>query len=498
MALVKLNGQSNIERTTCFSYAPTILELTSASGGDKATYQMMFDSFDDIEFGTEYQIKVNNTILTSTSQPSDAKGYRFYYGKAQYPTTAKAMINSIVEALRRIPELASGYSVYMPDNGEGGKMQSIVIQGLRVGINTPITITHNVPNMSVSGYEGYSNTEFKNGSVKVDVYKAKNTMKYGYDTGSYQYLTTMSKKINNDVKVAFDLGGIFSSMTGEGENAQFKLEVYKITDNALTEIGTYKNIYNVNGYLINQGGEFIPRFSGAKVALNARRGENRNYLNNTILYVYENTIPISFFVENGVNAIPYTIRYVGSDNLPIMEKSETISVGDALTHATITLSDNFKSQSKYIDIVFTDYDLGTLRFNVVKPVKLTDEAQRIYWYNSWGGISFMDFCGDRTEERKVKNTTYQESVLNYYDDKVNEKDFIYDKQNEITVKLTTHNIQKDAQWHLFDLQQSRTAWTYIQGIKYRILVSDLTINTTSVSDIYTATIEYTYSMGTNI
>ena len=142
--------------------------------------------------------------------------------------------------------------------------------------------------------------------------------------------------------------------------------------------------------------------------------------------------------------------------------------------------------------------MGTLRFNVIKPVRTTDECQRVYWYNSWGGVSFFDFTGNRTEERKVKTTTYQDSVLDYYDNDTNERDYIYDKQNEITVKLTTHNIHKDGQWHLFDLQQSRTAWTYVNGEKYRIIVSDLTINTTSVTDIYTATIDYTYSMGVNV
>ena len=88
--------------------------------------------------------------------------------------------------------------------------------------------------------------------------------------------------------------------------------------------------------------------------------------------------------------------------------------------------------------------------------------------------------------------------MNYYDNDINERDYIYDKQNDITVKLTTHNIHKDGQWLLFDLQQSRTAWTYVNGEKYRIIVDDVTINTTSVTDIYTATVQYQYSMGVNV
>lgn len=135
---------------------------------------------------------------------------------------------------------------------------------------------------------------------------------------------------------------------------------------------------------------------------------------------------------------------------------------------------------------------------MVYPIKATDENQRVFWRNSYGGLSFFDFTGNRTEKRKITTTTYTDSILNYYNHKINEKNLIFDKQNEITVDLTTHNILKDTQWLLFDLQQSRDTWIYLNGEKYRILVSDLTITETNVTDIYTATIEYTYSMGVNV
>ena len=214
--------------------------------------------------------------------------------------------------------------------------------------------------------------------------------------------------------------------------------------------------------------------------------------------MYENNIPLSLYVGNEVNSINYKIKYIGSDNVEILSANQTVNVSNALNHITINLLENYLAQSKYIDIEFTSFNLGTLRFNVIKPVRATDECQRVYWYNSWGGVSFFDFTGNRTEERKVRTTTYQDSVLNYYDNDINERDYIYDKQNDITVKLTTHNIHKDGQWLLFDLQQSRTAWTYVNGEKYRIIVDDVTINTTSVTDIYTATVQYQYSMGVNV
>lgn len=496
MSNIRLNGQSNVNNVTCFSYAPTILEVSSSESGSYTIWEINVGQVSSIS--SNMYVKVNNVILDMVTNIKEANGYRFYMSPSSTMSQRKLMANSLMDALRRIPEIAAGYDVYMPYSGSEKQLQ-IVMKSKTYGNNTPLEITTNISALSISHTDGSAQTELKDGYLNVDIYKMSPAQKYNNqspDTGSY--ITTLSKHTANDSKVKFDLGSVFASLTDEGEVAQFGVYIYQTTGINLIEIADYKSVYNVNGYLINQGGEFIPRFDNAKVALNAMRGANRDYLNNTILYVYENNIPLSLYVGNGVNAINYKIKYIGSDNAEILRMNETANVSNALNHITIKLIDNYLAQSKYIDIEFTSFDLGTLRFNVIKPVRATDECQRVYWYNSWGGVSFFDFTGNRTEERNIKTTTYQDSVLDYYDNDTNERDYIYDKQNDITVKLTTHNIHKDGQWHLFDLQQSRTAWTYVNGQKYRIIVSDLTINTTSVTDIYTATIEYTYSMGINI
>ena len=496
MSNIRLNGQSNVNNVTTFSFAPTILEVSSNASGSYTTWQLFIGELTSMK--SDMWVKVNDVTLNLVTNINDAKGYRFYMTPSSMSTQRKLMANSLMEALKRVPEVVAGYDVYMPYTGSEKQLQ-IMMKSKSYGNNTPLTITTNISSIGINNIVGSASTELKEGDLKIDIYKMTPAQKYNTanaSTGSY--VTTLSKHTSNDAKVKFDLGSVFSSLTEEGEASQFGVYIYQTTNNSLTEIADYKSVYNVNGYLINQGGEFIPRFDNAKIALNAGRGENRNYLNNTILYVYENTIPLSVYAASNVNSISYKIKYIGSDNMEIINVQQTVNVSKALNHFTINLSDGYLAQSKYIDIEFTSYNLGTLRFNVIKPVRATDECQRVYWYNSWGGVSFFDFTGNRTEERKVKTTTYQDSVLDYYDNDTNERDYIYDKQNEITVKLTTHNIHKDGQWHLFDLQQSRTAWTYVNGQKYRIIVSDLTINTTSVTDIYTATIDYTYSMGVNV
>lgn len=495
MANIKLNGQSNINNVTCFSYAPTILEVSSSTSGSYTIYTISVNSFGP--YSNNQWIKVNDVVINRVDKFNEAKGYHFYMSGVTTTASKKLMVNSLTEALRRIPEVMAGYEVYMPSSG-GEKQLMINLKSITYGNNTPLEITTNMSGISISKMNGSASTEFKEGNLKIDVNRLYPAVKYNSSTTySGTYYTTLSKHTSNDTKVKFDLGSVFASMTPEGEVAQFGINIYQVSESGLTEIGSYNNIYNVNGYLINQGGEFIPPFSNSKIALNVNRGTNRNFINNTILYVYEPSIPLSIYASSGVNTITCSIKYIDSGNATISTSSQTLSLSNALTHCTISLSSDYLLKSKYVDIELGG-SLGTLRFNVIKPIRATDECQRVYWYNSWGGVSFFDFTGDRSEERKVKTTTYQDSVLDYYDNNINERDYIYDKQNDISVKLTTHNIHKDGQWYLFDLQQSRTAWTYVNGEKYRIIVEDLTINSTSVTDIYTATVEYKYSMGVNI
>lgn len=492
MANIRLNGQNNTNNVTCFSYAPTILEVSSVEGGTKTYGVIMFGSTFNLE-GDGHYVEVNGVRLTNVTEYNKAEGYKFYLTTTSSDLKKRLMVNSLCEALRRVPSIASDYDVFVDRNNQ----MSIIINARHIG-NRTLSISTDIPFITKSVYSGSASTEFKDGHLMIDVYKAIQKKKYNYtQVPSYNYVTTLSKKTNNDYKVKFDLGSVFASLTDEGDVSQFGLKIYRTDEDGIIDVAWLPSIFNVNGYLINQGGEFIPQFQNAKIAMNAHRGANRNFLNNTILYVYEPSIHLSVYAADNVSSIGYKVKYIGSDNSVMHESALTSATPNPLNHLQIALADGWMKDSKYIDIEFTDYNLGTLRYNVIKPVKNTDEIQRIYWYNSWGGVSFWDFTGNRTEERKLTTTTYQDSILDYYDNNINEKDYVYNKINEISVNLSTHNIHKDGQWALFDLQQSRTAWTWVNGEKYRIIIEDLTINETSVSDIYTATIRYKYSMGVN-
>lgn len=246
MANIKLNGQTSIENMTCFSYAPTIFEVSSTNGGSCTIFQLTFGEFSGLDYSTKYTFQVNDTVLTMVSTPQEAKGYRFYMAQAYTATQRKQMVNSLLEAMKRIPEVVAGYNISMPSSG-GEKQTSIILVSKGYGNNTPLTIKTNIPFINITSQTGTASTELKEGSLNIDVYKVQTPYKYnGNNTDIGNFLTTLSKHTANDAKVKFDLGSVFASYTEEGEVAQFRLMTYIVTDNGLSEVNEFNNIYNVN------------------------------------------------------------------------------------------------------------------------------------------------------------------------------------------------------------------------------------------------------------
>ena len=169
-------------------------------------------------------------------------------------------------------------------------------------------------------------------------------------------------------------------------------------------------------------------------------------------------------------------------------------VTNSLNHYSVQLNDTWFKEATYIDVSIPD--VGTIRYNVIKPINATDskEAERILWYNEYGGISFMDFVGSRTEVRKEEIEYYQKQNFDFYTADGRENTKVYKKVVPVSVTHKTHNISGDGKYLLFSLQNSSVAWTYRNGVKYYIHIDNLEIKESSnASHIYVATVSYTFS-----
>ena len=275
--------------------------------------------------------------------------------------------------------------------------------------------------------------------------------------------------------------------------SNFALHIFSLEDGNPTLLANLGNVFFTTGYSVNQQAPFVSSFNKVLLAQNVQRGEPKPYYNNTLLYVYNPSITLSLYTAQNVNTRTLTIDYYNSAMVQLKTEDYPVVTTNPLTTVTIGLDPDTFEQAHFVTVTIPD--LGTLKYDVIKPLKATDENQRVYWTNSMGGTSFFDFTGTRTEQRKTSTKLYQKQNFEFYDTGRNERNLVYDKQVTITVNLTTQFMEKDGTWSLFDLQNSTNAWTEVNGKQYAITVNDLKITESNVSGIYNCTATYEYSMG---
>ena len=70
---------------------------------------------------------------------------------------------------------------------------------------------------------------------------------------------------------------------------------------------------------------------------------------------------------------------------------------------------------------------------------------------------------------------------------------VYSMDNEYSVTLTTHYMNKDGIYSLYDLMNSFEAWTEINGVKYEVIVKNVQVTESNVSGVWQGTVTYEYS-----
>lgn len=499
---ITYNGMTDAKNTVSFTRLPNILKIKENNNGTPASATITISNLSRVTSTKEYTLIINGVKLISTLSLVNAAGNKFYLSNSDSDKTIVAY--KLVETLRGLNTLPLNYDITLATSSDGTLSPVITIiaknNGRQFDLNIEGTlIDNNIATVSFTS--GTSSSNLLKGimnKVLVEVYQVNNPStqdKIGSTT--YQmgtYLTTLTKEAFGE-EVSFDLSPLFSAITDYNTLSEVNLYIYIMNDNALTLAGIMKDIYFTTGYMVNQGVNYLP-VPSTQLAQNVYRGTNKPQLNNTVLYVYQPSVQFTLYVpfpSNTAQVVNFQVNYINSANVAIKSTTSSAYLTSSMTSIVINLDQSLLNQSFYIDVVIPD--VGTLRYNVIKPLKATDEIQRVYWTNSYGGISFFDFTGTRTETRKTKVDYYQQNLFDYYDKDTAQLNKVYNKDVTITVSLSTHSIEKDGTWQFFDLQNSSNAWTYVNGKKYFITITDLKITESQVNDIYTATVEYEYSMG---
>ena len=493
---------TDAKNTVSFTRLPNILKIKENNNGTPASATITISDLSRVTSTKEYTLIINGVKLISTLSLVNAGGNKFYLSNSNSDKTIVAY--KLVETLRGLSTLPLNYDITLATASDGTLSPVITIMAKNNGMQFDLNIEGTLIDNNIATVSFTSGTSSSNllkgiiNKVLVEVYQVDNPStqdKIGSTT--YQmgtYLTTLTKEAFGE-EVSFDLSPLFSAITDYDTLSEVNLYIYIMNDNTLTLAGIMKDIYFTTGYMVNQGVNYLP-VPSTQLAQNVSRGTTKSTINNSILYVYQPTIQFTLYVPFATPAaktINFKVYYINSANIPIKTTTTSYYIVKSMTSPVINLEQSLFDRSFYIDVEIPD--VGKLRYNVIKPLKATDEIQRVYWTNSYGGISFFDFTGTRTETRKTKVDYYQQNLFDYYDKDTAQLNKVYNKDVSITVSLSTHSIEKDGTWQFFDLQNSSNAWTYVNGKKYFITITDLKITESQVNDIYTATVEYEYSMG---
>lgn len=490
MATITYNGMSTSQASDMISFVdfPNILSVTDNVSSFKA--------YIDIEFGgglksittgdSQWYITIFGDTITNVMNVQNAVNKSFCVLDNGTSTAA-----SVVRALRNCPNVAANFTVHNNSNTvtlearDGGSM-----------LTNSWYDTNISDNYVEWDYEDGSGSQLQNCLIDVDIYN-----------GNGDFITTLEKTFYGK-ECEFDVSPVLTTMAKYGETVPYRFKINTINKNgAFSQLGYTSDNYITYGYLCNQGVGIIPLDgSNPILAQNVTRGENRGYSNNTRLYTYFPDIHLSYYVSGG-SSPNMTVRYLDSAMNTIHTTSvvyfHVLNTDQRLHDISIDLDGTYFNQAFYIVVEFGNY---SLLYEVIKPLKATEGGQRIYWRNSYGGISFLDFTGPRSETRSLENATYQESI--YDATKASIREYrngsmttmpyqeltkVYNTKVDYKVTLKSHLFEEDGKWAYNDLVQSSKVWTEVNGNFYEIILDSVSVEEQNNNNIYEATVKYALS-----
>lgn len=464
-----------------FSDIPNILKLEEFQGGSYADFSFQFDGNmqSSVSADGQYFCTFLGETVYSTMNPSNAKNKRFYISSDEDCTAM-----SFAQALRNCSSIAAQFKIVK--NGNEVKLISKTMGRIWSNLPQNVFFQTNMPdsNFNASGEDGSADSIFFNSKVFVDVYS-------GVSINVDNYVTTLEKSWYGD-SCSFDMSPILATFSEYGKAKPYVFDMSALCQTDTSQdyeyIGTCSGCTTI-GFHANQSNKYLTT-DGVFMLINTNRGEN-----GMVLYTYDNMIPFSIMFGNDRSGYDISISALDSTFNEVYS-STTIGRRDSpslIKDTDVVIPTEYFDNVYYVDIKIDNNE--PIRFKVIKPLKATEYYQRIQWRNEYGGISFFDFTGSRSESDSVDIETYEKNIFDYYDNNNTfEKKKIYNNDYKKTVKLTSHLLERDGKWIFNSLMNSKKVWTEINGETYYIIPKSIEVQEDSTYDgIFTATLTYEYS-----
>ena len=479
MAQLLLNNDTTLVSTSgvvMLSNIPNIVTISDETGGTptQITINVLSGLSNITTSDSQWNITLLGESIGNVLDYSEAVNKNFLVSQTTSSTAA-----SIARALRNCGNLYSTFRIQSSGS-------TVTLKARDNGSILPTTwYTTNIPStyLSISGVNGTSYSDLDNALIDVEIQDENGDI-----------VTTLEKTFMNGV-AHFNISPILTTMVEKNKAVGVNMYVTSYKNGNTSIVGSIEGNHTSIGYLCNQGEKYILRNGGIIFAQNVSRGDENNgeYINAMPLYIYDRSLPYSFYCSDGVGAMTITVKYLDSAYNIIQTETSTWRNTDSsqkLKNSGIDLSQRYFPQSYYIDI-----SLGntTIRYTVIKPLNMTSENTRIKWINEYGGVSFFDFTGNKTEEKNIEQDTYRRNIFDFYSQAINELELTYRNKVEYSVTVTSHLLKESGTFIFNSLAASPYVWTNVNGQDYAILVNTIDVNETDQDGVYRVTVKYKYS-----
>lgn len=468
---ITLNGLSNPSSLLTFTDVHNILKVSENISGTKANFVFEFlgDLASTVTSDGQYYVTFLGETVSNVMSPSNSNNKRFYI--SDIDTTAA----NFARALRNCGTLMAEFNIIHSGN-------QVTLLAKTIGqkwSNVSNYFTTNIPlaNLNAQGTDGTSYSSLFGAKVDVDVYS-------GASYNNSNYVTTLEKNFYGN-ECAFDVSPVLATFSEYGKTIPYSLALSLITaDGEWVELNGV-NANTTYGYLANQSDKY-KYINNVQMLINTNRDQIR--------YVYGDTIPFSFLWADGVGGFTVTVEYLDSAYNVIHTATvqyRTSGYDSHIVDTSISIPSEYSASTYYVDIIISNM---TYRFNVIKPLKAADDYQRVFWRNEYGGVSFFDFTGARSESDGIEVETYEKNIYDYYENQAYERKKIYSQRITKSVKLTSHLMAEDGRWEFNSLMRSKQLWTVINGKTHYIIPKSVEVSEDQNYDnIFTASLTYEYS-----
>ena len=492
----KVNNISQPKMLVTFNNIPTIITLENAgTTSTKAKLELLISGNQSLN---EKHITINDVTLYSTTNIDEAKANFFWISRSTSYSESRTKAYYFVQACLNTT-LANDYNIYIDHSFISATAVKVILEAKNEGSEYNITTLDSNIETDLWAFRitnGTSSDDIANSKVTLDIYADDSLTQKTIQTGQAlaaaptKHICQLEKYYQSK-EISFDISPVLRAITNDGNTTQYRVIISALKGTTYRKLYDVYGLHCINGYQVNQGKNYIQCNTTTKNYLlqNITRGEDKPYANNTVLYYlpdHKMTLSVLTINREAFNA---TIQYLDSSKASL--QSETIKYTPEGNITTLEYTPTNVANAHYITIEIPN--IGKVIYNNILPVNYSDnkDNQTIYWFNSYGGTSFFTFTGNRTEERESEKQTFNHSSLYYYTHP-NEQEKVLKSINSYEATLQSHLVQNDGKYHLNDLLNAYTVWTYINGVKYNIIIDSYQLNEVQ-RDIYQLTITYHYS-----